>query len=95
MCELPYEEINWTFYFVVGGGGGTPLRSPVGSEKITEYIEQYREYGLDVEPAKLARKYHYSLVSFENDKMIVRVYGVSETPDTPPEIIDEIIISAN
>jgi hypothetical protein len=90
-----HNYVNGKCHFVVGGGGGTPLRDPVNPEKIDNYIKRYKDFGLNVELEKLAKEYHYSLVSFENNNMIVRVYGVSETPDEKPQIIDEIIISAN
>ncbi|UCE67089.1 MAG: metallophosphoesterase [Candidatus Zixiibacteriota bacterium] len=82
-----------TVHFVVGGGGGTPLREESGSREIKTIVNRYARLGYGVEQLVQKKSYHYSLVSVSSEKLTVAVYKISDADGYEETIIDRYDIT--
>ena len=65
-------------HIIISGGGGVPLRDKMDPEVIQEYLEYFRNEGLDVIQVKNEKIYHYCLVSINADQIKIDVNEVKE-----------------
>jgi hypothetical protein len=79
-------------HFIVGGGGGTPLRGPESSEIRSEYFMNFEREGLDISLVKQGKIYHYFMVEVEEDRLVVQVYKVSMKPQVQVTLEEEVLI---
>jgi phosphodiesterase/alkaline phosphatase D-like protein len=87
--ELTSEDGS-QMHFVVGGGGGVPLRDVTGIEETKEFQERFRSEGLDVSLLKVAHAFHFCTVDIRSDELSVQVVEVTDDVDSPTRLIDEI-----
>ncbi len=74
-------------HFLVGGGGGTPLRNPPDEETQFNILNEYKQEGHDVQNISLAKIYHYYTINIENNEMTIKVMKVSKNIELPIEKI--------
>lgn len=86
------ESAGSEIHFIVGGGGGTPLRPLSDSTTISRYSLDFEEQGMKVVQKKQLREYHYSLVTFGKDTLSVRVFKATGDPSGPDPLLDEFRI---
>lgn len=82
-------------HFIVGGGGGTPLRNPVDNETAENYKRHYTEQGWTVQPVRLEKKFHYYVVKPAPDMLEIEVVEVTGDKEKPVETLDRIKIVAD
>ncbi len=70
-------------HIIISGGGGAPLRDETDPESIQEYLEYFRNEGLDVIQVKNEKIYHYCRVSINADQIKIDVNEVKEEAEKP------------
>jgi hypothetical protein len=90
--EISAESAGNEIHFVIGGGGGTPLRQISDSRDITRYSLEFEKQGLNVKQQTQLQKYHYSLVTISDDTLSVRVFEATSDPSDPDPLLDEFLI---
>lgn len=79
-------------HFIIGGGGGAPLRDPSSVKQIELYSKQFNSEGYNTEILKQEKIFHYYEINFDRLKLIVDVYEVTGNDDEPRRLADKIII---
>ncbi|MEE9554955.1 MAG: metallophosphoesterase [candidate division Zixibacteria bacterium] len=87
--EISAASTGNEIHFVVGGGGGTPLRLLSDSETITRYTREFEKQGLNVIQQKQLQEYHYSLVTISSDTLSVKVFEATGDPSESDPLLDE------
>jgi hypothetical protein len=90
--EISDESSGNEIHFIVGGGGGTPLRQISDSKAITRYSFEFEKQGLNVRQQKQLQKYHYSLVTVSDDALSVKVFEATGDSSLADPLIDEFRI---
>ncbi|MBD3288501.1 hypothetical protein GF337_06815 [candidate division KSB1 bacterium] len=71
------EKEGNMIHFLVGGGGGTPLRNPPDEETKNLILEEYQRMGHNVRNISQSKIYHYYIVNIESNKMTIDVIKVN------------------
>lgn len=90
--EISDESAGNEIHFIVGGGGGTPLRQISDSKAITRYSLEFEKQGLNVRQQIQLQEYHYSLVTISDDALSVKVFEATGDPSEPGPLLDEFQI---
>jgi 3',5'-cyclic AMP phosphodiesterase CpdA len=85
----PVDGGERQIHFIVGGGGGTPLKTPPDQETIMQSIDEFDKQGMKVDTVKQARKHHYSIVTISDTLISGKVFEVSADSSMPAALIDE------
>lgn len=87
------KEGKQEMHFVVGGGGGVPLRNIPDQTVIDRYLIEYSNNGFDVEQVKLEKIFNYSLVEVEAERVTVKTYRVPISGENAVILVEEFIIN--
>lgn len=81
-------------HFLVGGGGGTPLRPAVDTETEFAIIEALAADGIDLVFVRTERIFHYEIVEVGPEELVVRTVQVTGEDATPARVAETIRIPA-
>ena len=79
-------------HFIVGGGGGTPLRGEPDREAQMSVQQHFIDEGLDISYEKQAMIYHYYLVQVNSGEIEIKVVEVTMEKEHLTRLVDEIRI---
>ena len=79
-------------HFIVGGGGGGPLRDPASPKQVDRYMAEFAGEGYDLELLKQESMLHYLQVDFNWQTLSIDTYGVTGDDDFPVRLIDNIVL---
>ena len=79
-------------HFIITGGGGVPLRELSDEATIQQYLQNYKEAGLDVRLINQAKIYHYCQVAVKKNEISIKVQEVTGNKDVPTRLVEEIRI---
>ncbi|MDH3214860.1 MAG: metallophosphoesterase [Candidatus Krumholzibacteria bacterium] len=79
-------------HFVITGGGGAPLHRAYDREEIDACRVNYTDEGLNTICVRQEVIYNYCLVDVTPSKMTIKVYRVSDDPDTNGRLVDTLIL---
>jgi len=77
-------------HFIVGGGGGVPLRKPVNTKKQIKYQQHFKSEGLDVRIARQEEIYHYYIIEVTSNEMTIKVHEVTGKIESPIRLVENI-----
>jgi len=81
-------------HFLVGGGGGTPLRE-LSSKKTQQKRQQhFDEQGLQVSSIRQEKIYHFYQVDVKKNEISIKVQEVTGNKNAPIRLVEEIRISS-
>ena len=86
-----YDQ-NRETHFIVGGGGGTPLRDVPDEGTRAAYLRHFQNEGFDVSLQTVAKIYHYCLVRVNADRCSIHVVQVTGEKDQPTRSVEQIEI---
>lgn len=86
------DGVGRDIHFIVGGGGGVPLRDVTDKKTMAKYQQNFSDMGVDVLSVKMGKFYHYFLVNVTSDTLTIQVFGVSKEKSHPITLKDEILI---
>jgi len=81
-----------SLHVIVSSGGGVPLRRLPSEREYEQQRQYYQEHDYDVTCVTLQRRFHYTLVSIENEAVAVRTFEINRK--APPRLMEEIRIRA-
>ena len=79
-------------HIIISGGGGVPLRDKMDPEVIQEYLEYFRNEGLDVIQVKNEIIYHYCLISINADQIKIDVNEVTKETEKPLGLKESFVV---
>ena len=86
------ENSEKEIHIIVSGGGGVPLRDKMDPEIIQEYLEYFRNEGLDVIQVKNEKIYHYCLISINADQIKIDVNEVTKETEKPLGLKESFLV---
>ncbi|MCP4583606.1 MAG: hypothetical protein GY839_18510 [candidate division Zixibacteria bacterium] len=79
-------------HFLVGGGGGVPLRKVANSKHLAEIKKQYESQGFAIVAAKQERFFHYYVVDINDRTLTIQSREIIDNPEQPTRPIETIVI---
>ena len=79
-------------HFIVGGGGGTPLREKQDKETQMNFQQHFMNEGLDVSLVNQGMIYHYYSVQVNSSELVIKVIEVTMEEEMPTRLVEEIRI---
>ena len=86
-----YGEGN-QIHFIVGGGGGTPLREQPDQETLMRCQQHFINEGFDISLLNQAMIFHYCLVQVTTNALVINVMEVTSEKDHPIRLAEKIRI---
>ena len=80
-------------HFIVGGGGGVPLRNIPDQAVIDRFLNEYSNNGYEVEQKIIKKIFNYSLVEVGTERLIIKTYEIPVTGEKDVILVEEIVIS--
>ena len=88
---LRYSE-GRHMHFIVGGGGGTPLRERSDPDVQVNYQQHFISEGFDISLLNQAMIYHYYVVQVNSSELVIHVIEVTMEKEKPTRLVEEIRI---
>jgi hypothetical protein len=79
-------------HFLVGGGGGTPLRELPGKKAQRKMQRHFEEQGFHVAPIRQEKLYHFYQIAVANNELSIKVQEVTGKKGTPIRLVEYIRI---
>jgi hypothetical protein len=80
-------------HFIVGGGGGTPLRKIPSDKRVFKIQHRFEDEQLDVSGLSIGRVHHYYLVNIVKDGLQINVIEVTGDSREPERMFERIVIA--
>jgi 3',5'-cyclic AMP phosphodiesterase CpdA len=82
-------------HVVVTGGAGSPLHVAFDDETKTQYSENYRREGFDVECVRQEPIYNYCVVNTSGERLSIEAFEVTKKRDGMGPLIERVVIERN
>ncbi len=86
---LKHESGRMT-HFLVGGGGGTPLRELPGKKTQRKRQQHFDQQGLQVSSIRQEKIYHFYQVNVKKNEISIKVQEVTGNKEVPIRLVEEI-----
>jgi len=88
-------EDGRNIHFLLGGGGGTPLRHFIDEKTRHKFNHWFSNQGFEISLLNQARIHHYYLTEIYGDTLSVKILEVTGNKELPTKVFEEIKIVKN
>ena len=89
---LKYDQDS-QIHFLVGGGGGVPVRDLPSQRRINKFHQNFKKAKLNISIAKHEKIHHYYLTEVDSNNIKIKVIEVTRQKESPIRIAEEILLT--